>query len=346
MIPKNISKDHILKALADIDSADIPVKRKSTRYDFVYGDRTYPPKYVLSIANKYANGGELNTKTFNGGEQESNKFLSNLGFEIRPKSIYPIREYSWEVLSPHLAIKTMDKSCFLYHGSGIPIKIRPFFNVSMTTLENRHEVNLEYKGQVYGAWVSFDNQEMHRTRLFWQVDLRDTINQELAPWNEAYKKGIEVSETDPKMRFLRDQSNPDLFHIELVSIRLIEEDIKSELFEENGLSKEGGIKPYYGKRYERDPKNRALAIAIHGLKCSACGFNFEKIYGERGKGFIEVHHLKPLFSLQEEILVDPKEDLTTVCSNCHRMIHRRKDCVLSVEEVKAIIKDERNTPHN
>ncbi|MDM5187565.1 HNH endonuclease [Bacillus sp. DX4.1] len=52
---------------------------------------------------------------------------------------------------------------------------------------------------------------------------------------------------------------------------------------------------------------------------------------------MEVHHLKPLSTIGEEVAINPKEDLVPVCSNCHRMIHRRKDNVLTVEELRTIV---------
>ncbi len=109
---------------------------------------------------------------------------------------------------------------------------------------------------------------------------------------------------------------------------------------ENGEgNQEGAVKEYFGKRYERDPKNRKKAIMIHGLKCIVCNFDFEHVYGERGKDFIEVHHTKPLYTFEgKSEIIDPNVDLVPVCSNCHRMIHRKHDKVLSIEEMKKIIK--------
>ncbi|MBR3918614.1 MAG: HNH endonuclease [Clostridia bacterium] len=68
-----------------------------------------------------------------------------------------------------------------------------------------------------------------------------------------------------------------------------------------------------------------------------CGFDFEKTYGDLGKDFIEVHHTKPLFSLEEEVKINPRTDLVCVCSNCHRMIHRKRDSIISIDELKKII---------
>ncbi|MBI9010944.1 MAG: HNH endonuclease [Clostridiales bacterium] len=75
----------------------------------------------------------------------------------------------------------------------------------------------------------------------------------------------------------------------------------------------------------------------HGYRCSACNFLFEDKYGERGKQYIEIHHIKPLYMNEKEIPVNPKHDLVPVCSNCHRMIHRKKEDVLSITRLKEII---------
>jgi len=61
------------------------------------------------------------------------------------------------------------------------------------------------------------------------------------------------------------------------------------------------------------------------------------VYGELGKGFIEIHHIKPLYSLNEEVEVNPQTDLLPLCPNCHRMIHRKRDKIMSVEELRKII---------
>jgi hypothetical protein len=82
MISKNITRENILKAVSEIDKDGIPANRHSTKFHLFFNQKFYPPKYILSIANKYANGEELCPINFSGGK-ESNSFLINLGFEIR-----------------------------------------------------------------------------------------------------------------------------------------------------------------------------------------------------------------------------------------------------------------------
>jgi HNH endonuclease len=64
-------------------------------------------------------------------------------------------------------------------------------------------------------------------------------------------------------------------------------------------------------------------------------FDFEKRYGTRGRGFIEVHHIKAVATLVENSTTK-LEDLALVCANCHRMIHAQKPW-LSIEELRATL---------
>ncbi len=71
------------------------------------------------------------------------------------------------------------------------------------------------------------------------------------------------------------------------------------------------------------------------LTCEACGFDFAKVYGKRGHGFIECHHRKPVHELGDGHKTTT-EDLALLCANCHRMIHRQRPW-LSVEELKSAL---------
>jgi len=101
---------------------------------------------------------------------------------------------------------------------------------------------------------------------------------------------------------------------------------------------------YLTTKYERSQKNRNAAIRIHGLSCYVCTFNFKNTYGDIGKDFIEVHHCVPLYNKDEIVSINPKTDLVCVCSNCHRMLHRKRDRILNPEELKSIMKNNLKTP--
>lgn len=57
------------------------------------------------------------------------------------------------------------------------------------------------------------------------------------------------------------------------------------------------------------------------VHCEVCGFDFETVYGEHGREYIEVHHTLPLHASGET--KTKLKDLILVCANCHRMVHRR-----------------------
>ena len=126
-----------------------------------------------------------------------------------------------------------------------------------------------------------------------------------------------------------------------VSETTCEEDIQSETALDFRTAREGRRELVYTTRYERSPILRKRAIQIHGTTCMACEFNFHVFYGERGKDYIEVHHLIPLSTLDEEFEINPVTDMTVVCSNCHRMIHRERNNILSMDALKQIISQAR-----
>ena len=85
---------------------------------------------------------------------------------------------------------------------------------------------------------------------------------------------------------------------------------------------EGAIKTVKVNQYERNSKARRLCVKHYKPICSVCSFDFGKVYGPLGEGFIHVHHLKPLNEIGQTYKVDPIQDLRPVCPNCHAMLHR------------------------
>jgi len=102
---------------------------------------------------------------------------------------------------------------------------------------------------------------------------------------------------------------------------------------------------YYGgavtrvqvNRYERDPRARAACLAKHGTRCTVCGIRFDERYGDVGKDFIHVHHLKPVATMRMKYKIVPENDLIPVCPNCHAMLHASEP-PLSVDELKAVLR--------
>jgi 5-methylcytosine-specific restriction enzyme A len=121
------------------------------------------------------------------------------------------------------------------------------------------------------------------------------------------------------------------------------EDSPDQEPEEDEEAEEGKVLTRLHRTRERDrrivERRKAKALREHGtLHCEACGFNFTTRYGERGSGFIECHHTRPVSALRpgEKTRL---EDLALLCANCHRMIHIRRPW-MTVDQLKQALQPE------
>jgi len=104
---------------------------------------------------------------------------------------------------------------------------------------------------------------------------------------------------------------------------------------------EGAVRSVVVNAYERNPVARARCIEAHGAICAVCGFNFKSAYGEAAAGYIHVHHLRPLATVNQEYEVDPINDLRPVCPNCHAVVHLVNP-PYTLEQVKAMLRTTSN----
>lgn len=116
--------------------------------------------------------------------------------------------------------------------------------------------------------------------------------------------------------------------------------VANEEEDDIGSVKEGRVLYKLHKYRERNSKivkqKKEQYLKAHDkLDCEVCGFDFQQVYGELGEGFIECHHRKPLAKLDAETETTA-EDLALVCSNCHRMLHRRL-ASMSIADLKELI---------
>lgn len=103
-----------------------------------------------------------------------------------------------------------------------------------------------------------------------------------------------------------------------------------------------------GRSFERMHKQRERnsrvieitkknAIQTYGkLMCEICMFDFQKVYGDIGKDFIEAHHIIPVSELNNESVTYAK-DIVLVCSNCHSMLHRKRPWP-TLKQMKELVK--------
>lgn len=84
-IPSDLTRDHVLQAIARLKQTGIPQNAKSTRYDLLDADgNRWPPKAVIDVAAEIATGKPLSRTKFSGGDQTNDR-LAALGFEVQRK---------------------------------------------------------------------------------------------------------------------------------------------------------------------------------------------------------------------------------------------------------------------
>lgn len=114
-----------------------------------------------------------------------------------------------------------------------------------------------------------------------------------------------------------------------------------EVEESSVTCKEGTVKQVLIDVRERNHNARRICIGKYGTKCAACDIDLGDLYGAEFSGKLHVHHLTPISSIAEEHEIDPLQDLRPVCPNCHAIIHSRRDAPYSIDEVKAMIVNNR-----
>jgi hypothetical protein len=176
-IPNNITTNHVLQALEEIDKVGVNPRRQSTKFDLHHNDKRYPPKEVLRFANWIANDYEL--LEFGGGD-ESNNFLIRLGFEI--------------------VLKDTDKNIGLDYTKKIQQGVDYFFEelsnkreytlVDQEKIENDEMTNTE-KEQLVKARIGHSNfkegliNRECECRLCGVTDKRFLIASHIKPWSQS-----------------------------------------------------------------------------------------------------------------------------------------------------------------
>lgn len=118
------------------------------------------------------------------------------------------------------------------------------------------------------------------------------------------------------------------------------------------LINEGQVSNRTIKHRQRSSKLRKEKIKelkrVYGkVSCLTCEFDFSVTYDGHGKNYIEIHHLEPvhLMDIQgnQQKLRDALKKVIPLCSNCHRMMHRKPNHILTVDELKKLIEDNRQS---
>lgn len=93
-------------------------------------------------------------------------------------------------------------------------------------------------------------------------------------------------------------------------------------------------------RRERRSHAATLRKQFDNYRCQVCRFDFSQAYGKLGDDFAEAHHIVPLES-NSTLRSTTIDDLITVCSNCHRMLHRMTGTPDDVPRLRQIVRRHR-----
>ena len=196
-IPDNLTKEHLLEAIEKIDREGIPANGNSTYYDLIYKEKRYPPKLVISYANFFANGIELDRNSFSGGLKSTCfRLLKRNGFTIIKKDknersdfFNELKNFLDQAETNNLTTsqyikKFLDLSVKVSFGQGNQSKI-PWiaFLSELDTVQNGiYPVYLYYK-QKKLLILAYGLSETHHSNRSWNLEDLGTISQYFADNN-------------------------------------------------------------------------------------------------------------------------------------------------------------------
>lgn len=81
-VPK-VDGQFIAEAIKYIDENGVPWHNTSTKYELVWENgKTYPPKYVIAVANHLQNGAEIDVSGYNAVEQKTILLQRDMRFRL------------------------------------------------------------------------------------------------------------------------------------------------------------------------------------------------------------------------------------------------------------------------
>ncbi|MGE8944529.1 HNH endonuclease [Leptospira interrogans] len=298
--------------------------KEALSYFLKLDGKLYDSKAIAGVAHGYVTGKALTSRQFSGGEVTVAKQLRKLGFEVvRVGQSQRNPPWSRDELILALDLYMTNPASPPGKGSKEVQELSEVLNRLGEILGG--EVRAKYRNPngVYMKMMNFRRFDPAFTSSG-RVGLSRGNKDEGEVW-KLYASSPE------RLRAVADAIRLELATDGIRQLSVDEEDIEAE---------EGRLLTRVHLKRER---NRALverkkkeALRKHGqLRCEVCKFVFGERYGQRGQGFIEVHHAKPVHTLVEGSKTK-LSDLVLVCSNCHRMIHRARPW-LDIDQLKTLI---------
>jgi 5-methylcytosine-specific restriction enzyme A len=307
-----ISRDDVLKTMQEYDELggqaflDLYGYKEARKYLILHDGKEYDSKAIAGVAHKHRHGRPLANGELTGGLGQAVKWIQREGFQIGAS-----RSPKWTRDELILACDVVARNGWQSLPASDPrigelsdlLQLLGAYPPEERALEYRNRNGAAYKSlNIASAHPDYTGHPTNGGELDGEV-LRDFLSrpEEMAMAAQLLREGLRDGTLQPAL--------PE----------------DEEADDEEASAPEGRVLYRRHRTRERNSalRQKKIAAALRKspiLACEACGFDFGKVYGERGSGYIECHHVVPLHEAGEG--TTKLADLALICSNCHRMIHR------------------------
>ncbi|MBB6121637.1 HNH endonuclease [Nocardiopsis algeriensis] len=325
----DITRDAVLQAIAEYDDLgqddflDTYGFKRAVSYDLVHNGRTYDSKAICGVAHKYVTGQALPASKFSGGAATVGKKLSALGFEVRSNLSIP---WAWDELI--LACDLLARHDWTPLDTSRPevVELSRILKLLPLHPQEKRPANFRSPSSVRLKMANIHN---------WHKDNKNRKTNGSALDRDIHQAFVEDPE---RMHAAARSIREGVISGELTELPPFEEEADEEISAPEGRLL---IRKHYARersRTLRTQKIKQTRAQGRPIACEACSFDFAEAYGDRGDGYIEVHHIVPLHHVGES--TTRLEDLALLCANCHRMVHVSKPW-LTVDQLSALVAKQR-----
>lgn len=150
-IPAGLTREHVLRAIADLDAGEDHPFGKPTGYELVLDGKRYAPKAVVGLACRYSIGRLLAPEEFSGGEApgQANFVLRRLGFTVASRADEPAEAQTGRDWSEKEVQILVDDYFAMLEAEvlGRPYSKAEHRNAIMPLLVGRSKGSVEFKHQ-------------------------------------------------------------------------------------------------------------------------------------------------------------------------------------------------------
>ncbi|MFB7983260.1 HNH endonuclease [Streptomyces vinaceus] len=308
-----VTQGSVLRAIAEYDQLgrdEFLAKYgfgEARSYVVMHEGREYDSKAIVGVAHLWDQGRVLRPDEFSGGKDHAAAWLKRTGFQVKA-----VKNPDWArdeiILACQLVMENDWKGLDAQDARVVELSAL----LQLLPIHAEAERNEKFRNLNGVARKTFDIATRHPE---YRGKPTNGGTLDVAVLKEFLARPVEMTEV---ARLIRQ----GIAAGELQALA----PTGDEEFEDDYSAPEGRL---LMRRHQSRERNRSLrkkkidSVIQRGgrLTCEACGFDFEQVYGDRGAGYIECHHVVPLHEAGEGRT--KLSDLALICSNCHRMIHRR-----------------------